>query len=89
MTENEIFQKVADCVGRTFHISPSTVSRATTSEDVNGWDSLAHGLLIVRVEKACNVRIPTDTAASLLTVGRLVDHVTMILNAQPNSGSGI
>jgi len=75
MTEQEIFDKVAECISRTFRIPSASVSSQLTAEDVDGWDSLAHGMLMIRVEKACNVRLQGDIVGSLQNVGDIVHEI--------------
>ena len=75
MTEQEIFDKVAECISRTFRIPTASVNNQLTAEDVDGWDSLAHGMLIIRIEKACNVRLPSDIVGSLQNVGDIVREI--------------
>ena len=53
MTANatDIARTVVDVIAETFGIDSSCVSRTTTAADVDGWDSLAHTVLMVRLEK--------------------------------------
>jgi acyl carrier protein len=75
MTEEEIFDRVAECISRTFRIPAASVHSRLTAEDVDGWDSLAHGMLMIRIEKACNVRLPSDIVGSLQNVGDIVREI--------------
>lgn len=47
------------------------VSRATTAKDIEGWDSLMHVTLLVRVEKAFGIKFRSSEVAALQNVGEL------------------
>ncbi|MBJ6801029.1 acyl carrier protein [Geomonas propionica] len=51
------------------------ITRATTADDVDGWDSLSHTNLIVAVEMAFNVRFNLKDTRVLKDVGELVDLI--------------
>lgn len=65
---NQVFQEV-------FDDDELTVDRATTADDVEGWDSLMHVTLLVNVEKAFGVKFTSAEVASLKNVGELADLV--------------
>jgi acyl carrier protein len=65
---NEIFRDVFDDDGL-------AITRETTAEDVEGWDSLMHVTLIVNVEKAFGVRFSSAEVAGLKDVGELEDLI--------------
>ncbi len=51
------------------------ISRDTTAEDVEGWDSLTHVTLIINVEKAFGIKFKSSEVASLKNVGELEDLI--------------
>ena len=51
------------------------VTRATSSADVAGWDSLSHSLFILGVEDEFGMDLPLDRTFELQNVGELVDLV--------------
>jgi acyl carrier protein len=59
----------------TFKDPGLVIDRSTAAEDIDGWDSLSHAVLIMRLEKNCNVRIPTSMATSFQNIGELVDRL--------------
>jgi acyl carrier protein len=65
---NEVFQEV-------FDDDEIEVGRATTADDVEGWDSLMHVTLMVNMEKAFGIKFTSSEVASLKNVGELVDLV--------------
>lgn len=62
-------------IGETFSVAPSHLSRSTTAADVDGWDSLAHTVLMVRLEKRLGMRIAESIAAKAVSVGELIDLI--------------
>lgn len=65
-------QVLRDVLGR-----PSLeVTRSTTADDVEGWDSLAHVNLLFAVEEEFGIRLSQAEMAHLADVGALVDAVT-------------
>ncbi len=58
------------------------ISRSTTARDVDGWDSVMHVTLIIKVEQAFGVRFTSAEVAALSTVGDLVDQVKRKLAAR-------
>ncbi len=63
---NEVFRD-------TFEDDEINVQRDTTAEDIEGWDSLNHVTLMLRIEKAFGVKFTTAQVAKLKNVGELVD----------------
>jgi acyl carrier protein len=65
---NEVFQEV-------FDDDELAVSPSTTAEDVEGWDSLMHVTLMIRVEKAFGIKFTSAQVAGLKNVGQLVELI--------------
>jgi acyl carrier protein len=68
----ELEQKLFDIVASTFDVDSSQINANTAAKDIDGWDSLAHATLIIRVEKYLNVRLPPEEAASAQCLGDLI-----------------
>jgi acyl carrier protein len=60
----EVFRDVFDDPGL-------VLTDATTSDDIDGWDSLQHVTLLFRIEDEFGVEFVGDEAASLANVGEL------------------
>ena len=65
--------RVIAVIAETFGADPAGIGRDTTADDVDGWDSLAHTILMIRLERALGVRIDEATAAGAANVGELID----------------
>lgn len=53
------------------------ITRKTTADDIDGWDSLTHMNLVAAVELKFNVRFALGELQSLRNVGEMVDLVEM------------
>ena len=72
-TLNEVFRDVFD--------DPSiTVDDSTTSDDVDGWDSLEHINLIAAIEQEFGVKFNMGQVVSMKNVGEMVDIIMCQLN---------
>jgi acyl carrier protein len=75
-------KRVCACVISTFRLPSDTpITRETTSADVDGWDSLSHAMLIMKVEQEFAVELPFDRVYDLANVGELADLVQATLEA--------
>jgi acyl carrier protein len=52
-----------------------SITRETTSVDINGWDSLSHSLFILGVEDEFGLDLPLDKTYELRNIGDLVDLI--------------
>jgi acyl carrier protein len=60
---------------RIFDDEALTVSRATTAQDIEAWDSVQNVTLMLDVETEFKVRFSTSEMAYLKNVGDLVDLI--------------
>jgi acyl carrier protein len=75
LTEQEALQSVQQALRVTFNDPDLEVTRSTVADDIDGWDSLSHAVLIFRLEKYCNVQIPAAVATSFQNIGELADRL--------------
>ena len=74
MNDDVAFEaRVVAIVAQTFSVPASTISRATTADDVDGWDSLGHSILMVRLSTGLEMPVGEDIASGADNVGELVD----------------
>jgi acyl carrier protein len=70
------FERVAEVVRETFHTGPGVaIGPGTTSADIDGWDSLSHSILIMRIEEVFDLELPVDKIYDLPDVGALVELI--------------
>ncbi len=68
---NDVTAKVREVVASSFHVDASELSEGTTARDVEGWDSLAHATLILRLQRVFGVRLDPAAANAAQDLGRL------------------
>lgn len=90
MTDAEMpLAKLADVIRRELNAPGAEITRATTADDVDGWDSLAHARLMLAVEQALDIRLPGARLFDLETVGDLADLVAETLAAAESQENAV
>ena len=69
---SETLTRLQEVFREVFQDPGISVDPATTSADIEGWDSLMHVTLIVTVEQLFGVRFSSAEVASLKNVGELI-----------------
>jgi acyl carrier protein len=75
MNRNEILLILNDIFVDIFNINKSTLTDKTSAKDVDGWDSVAHVMLITAIENKFAIRFTGREIAGFKTVGDLIDAV--------------
>lgn len=70
---NDIAATVITVIAETFYVDASSIGRNTVANDVDGWDSLSHTVLMIRLEKRLGMRIDERIALKANSVGALID----------------
>ncbi len=65
--------RICHTIASTFFVDPASITRDTVAQDVDGWDSLGHSVLLIRLGRVLDVDIPEDIAAEAGSVGHLID----------------
>lgn len=76
--EGEAIRRV---IAETFAVAPEAVPDEASAEDVDGWDSLSHTVLMIRLQNAFRVRIPESLAAEATNVGALIAGIECLVRA--------
>jgi acyl carrier protein len=69
-------QQLASLIREVFDAPDAAITRDTTANDVDGWDSLSHVNLIVSVELRFGVKFGTRDILAMRNVGDLADAIT-------------
>lgn len=72
MTEQMIYAQLQPIFDDLFDAGDVTLAADTTAEDVDGWDSLNHVMLILAVQKRFKVKFTAHEIGGLANVGALV-----------------
>jgi acyl carrier protein len=58
-------QRLREVVGSVLDVPPASIGEDTSTDTVDGWDSLAHMNLILAIEEELDVTLPDEEAADL------------------------
>ncbi|MEQ9520178.1 MAG: acyl carrier protein [Parvibaculum sp.] len=76
MTHSDVFSRVSQIISDELGCEISEVHLKASADDIDGWDSLAHARLILKIEDVFNLRLPGDRLFELDNVGDLVALVS-------------
>jgi acyl carrier protein len=72
---------VLNTIATTFDVPVSSLGPDTAAVDVQGWDSLGHTVLMIRLGRALGQPVPESVAARARNVGELVAKLSDHLQA--------
>jgi len=75
MTRQEVFEKLDAIFQDEFDDDSIHVTEATTSADIEGWDSLAHIGLMVAVEGEFSIKFTMSEITRMKNVGEMADII--------------
>jgi acyl carrier protein len=75
MQEPEVYQKLSGIFHDVFDDDSIVVRPELTADDVDEWDSLSHIRLVLRVEKAFDVKFSAAEIGKLKNVAELVNLI--------------
>ena len=75
MNEKQILQKLSDIFREVFDDDSIVISRSTTADDIEDWDSLEHITLINAVESEFRMRFKMHEVSTMKNVGEMVDII--------------
>jgi acyl carrier protein len=87
--DTSILDRVADAVRDVFGCPDLDITRETTALDVDGWDSLTHTILLLRLESDFEIRLPFDRVATAANVGELADVIQSLAPASPGTAKDV
>lgn len=76
--DHQIFEKVAAVIRKTVNQPKITINANTSSNDVEGWDSLHHIMIINEIENQCSVKFDFLDMLEMKTVGDICKAVEAI-----------
>ncbi|MBE6903145.1 MAG: acyl carrier protein [Ruminococcaceae bacterium] len=75
MTEQEIMPVLTQIFREIFDDDSLVISRNTTADDIDDWDSLEHINLIAAVETQFKIRFKMKEVSSMKNVGEMIDII--------------
>ena len=75
MTNDEVMAKISDLMVDVFDLDDFDVTRATSADDIEDWDSLSHIRFMITLERAFKVKFSNEEIAELKNVGELADVI--------------
>ncbi len=83
MSVNNTLERLTEVIRDILNIEDIEITATTTSDDVEGWDSLAHVRIVVATEAEFAIRFSTYEVAALTSVGSIVDLIDSKISSQP------
>jgi acyl carrier protein len=80
MTKNDILEKIADTIRETFGVGEIDIDAETVADDIPGWDSLSHTVLMLTIEQVFGIEL--DGITVYKNVGDLVSVIAEKINGQ-------
>ena len=75
MTRQEVLEKLNGIFQEEFDDDAIRLTDATTADDIEDWDSLAHIDLIVAIENAFNMKFKMSEVTGMKNVGEMADII--------------
>lgn len=75
MSEQEIFDGVQEIFRTVFDDDSIVLTRETTADDIEDWDSLEQINLLVAIEKKFSIKFKLEDVKNLPNVGAMLDLV--------------
>jgi acyl carrier protein len=72
---DDIADSVCKLIAETFSCDQLLVTRSTEAEDIDGWDSLSHAVLLLKIERHFGIRLDYSQVLGADNVGALIDCV--------------
>ena len=80
MNKKIVLDKIRPIFKNIFDDQSLNINEESNSENVAGWDSLNHILLIIEIEKKINIKFSSGEISSYKDVGEMCEAITKKLN---------
>ena len=80
MSREEVYAKLNPVFQEVFDDDEIEVCDATTSSDIEDWDSLEHINLVVAIEKCFGIKFNIGEVSVMKNVGEMVDYILAKVN---------
>ncbi len=72
----DVMHSLSDLIRELFDQPGLEISAMTTANDVDGWDSLSHAMLIAAVESAFGISFSKKESMTIRTVGEMASCIS-------------
>jgi acyl carrier protein len=84
MSDSPVFPALAKVIADYFRVDPASIHEQTTAMDVNGWDSMSHILLLIRIEESFQIKLDEESA---FAAGDVAELAQLIEQAQQGTNA--
>jgi len=77
-----ILETLQEIFAMTFAVDGTTIHRETSAKDVDGWDSIAHVILITTIEEKFSIRFKGREIAGFNSVGDMINAIEKQINGK-------
>lgn len=74
-------QEIIDLVAGVLKIAPALITRATTMDDLQEWDSMRNVMILSTLEEHFDIMFPEDDIFDLISIDALVNEVEKLKKA--------
>ncbi len=75
-----VSEQVIHIVAETLNVSSSTITKESTAENTNGWDSLAHVNLMIALEQTFDITLDVEDFAKLNSIQSITEFIEKMKN---------
>jgi acyl carrier protein len=79
---DDCFERVRALVAQNFEMEPAEIDAQSSAATIEGWDSLAHLMILTAVEKSFGVKLPRLESYTVQNVGELAQLVARTVARQ-------
>lgn len=75
MKNQEILSKISESISSVLDHNNFTLTEATTANDVDGWESITHMMIINNIEQVFNIKFKLMDLMNMESVGDLIESI--------------
>lgn len=80
MKRTDIFDKVCEIFRSVLNNNDLEIKENYSAEDIDGWDSLTHIILVVSIEKSFNIKFLSSEINTWKNIGEMIESVNTKIN---------
>jgi acyl carrier protein len=75
VTENTV--RVKQIIATLFNVDEASLTPASSTEDIAGWDSMGQLMLILELEQQFEIQIPPERAEKLTSISAIISFLEL------------